>query len=767
MARSTPPALVVGTLLVLATTCQTPDEPAASTLPSDPATTDLPPEAVASPDEPKSTAQQLAAAGERYKRWIPERAFISATAVRGAPIDEDEAIALTADDHVGVTRDGGKTWSFGPHPHAHVLDVAGYAEGPYVAVGSTGYVAYSRDGASWRELPRYTTDDLTSVVTSAAGIVAIAKTGTYVRYEPDGTNGRAGKLPNRFRPSGLLIQFNGVLVASGRRGAYASGDGLTWTALESRVRLPEPNTASTRAGSCRLDKLGKRTGVVCSVAGIAHGLGDGMVTIAGHGSISTTRDAGETWEVATLSKAKVRPRDVAKGPGGLLVAVGDNGLLATSSDGGRHFVERDVAGEADLHAILVDDDVVFVVGDDGLILRSSDRGQTWQRGETPSDDDLTTIDKHKRRFTAYGKAVTLSSRDGITWQRDRSRSKRRPERKKPGKCSKLPTAGESCWYSRSSTTPHDLPSIRGLFFDGDRGLAVGEDSSLAFTADGGLTWEISRSFGMSKIRDFATRDDDVLVTDGRDIVYSRDAGTTYGVARRPARARLGTVFLAADGTGFAAGTSATLLRSRDHSTWEAIDTPAQRSTRYTAMFEVGDNLYLAGAEGGLWRSTDAGTTFDAVNLGAGLPVQAMTGEADVVLAVTTARQGGGNLMLRSDDAGRHFYFVRELSHRGSVDNLELRAGTLRYRDRLSYDYGASWMPAPESYWPGAVTLPDESGLSLARVSGRATPDRLYIVGDEPKEWLLIETPVREDAELACDRASGCWLVAANVIYRAR
>ncbi|TPV94947.1 MAG: hypothetical protein B7733_12570 [Myxococcales bacterium FL481] len=751
---------------LLAATCQhPPPEPTRSETGLDPHVEPVAP--IEADKPPRSVSQQLAAAGERYKRWIPERAFIGAAAVRGAPIADNEAIALTADGHVGVTRDGGDTWHFAPHPHARVHDVAGYPDGPYVAVGSAGYVAFSRDGANWGELPRYTTDALTSVVTSAAGIVAISKTGTFVRYTRQGTEGRAGRLPHKFRPSGLLRRFNGVLVAAGRRGAYASGDGMTWTALESRVRLPEPNTASTRAGSCRIDKLGKRTGVVCSVAGVAHGLPDGRVAIAGHGSISSTQDGGRTWQVTPLSRPTVRPRRIVGAGGDRVVAIGPHGLLATSSDGGRHFVERPAAGTADLFDALIDGETVIAVGERGLVLRSPDRGQTWTRSELPTRDSLHAIEKVDKRYLVHSRRRSWSSRDGLHWRRrPQSRSRRRaPSRL--ARCSNLPADGESCWYSRSTTTPRDLPAIRGLFFDGDRGLAVGDHSLLALTADGGSTWTIRRSFGLTKIRDFATRGPHVLVTDGRAIVYSNDAGASYTRANRPGRGRLHTLFLARDNTAFAAGASATLLRSPDRASWDRIDTPAKRSTRYTAMFEVGEHLYLAGAKGGLWRSDDAGESFHPVSLGAGRPVQAMTGEADTVLAVTSGHADGGNAMMRSDDGGQHFYFVRELSHRGEVDNLELRDGRLRYRDRWSYDQGASWFPAPRSYWPGAVALPHAPGLRLARVSGRATQDRLYIVGDAPEHWLLIETPVRENAELACDPVSGCWLVAANVIYRAR
>ncbi|MEE9386856.1 MAG: hypothetical protein V3V08_25855 [Nannocystaceae bacterium] len=710
-----------------------------------------------------ATRQRLILAGEQYKRWIPVRPFVAAATVRGAPIDDQEAIVLTTDDHVGVTQDGGKTWAFSPHRHARVRDVAGYPEGPYVAAGSSGYVAISTDGANWRDLPRYTTDELSSVVAADAGIVAISKTGAFVHYEKDGSAGVSGRLPGKFRPTGLLLQFNGVLVATGRQGAYASGDGLEWTALESRVRLPEPNTATTRAGSCRLGKVGSRTGVICAVAGVAHGLPDDLIAIPGRGSISVSRDQGKTWDVSSLSREGIRPRTVVGHANGPLVAVGREGLIATSSDDGRHWIESRVNETRDFRAARVDEDRIVVVGEGGAILSSTDRGQTWHTADVSPKSDYYAIEYHDPHYYASSRTGVISSRDAITWRTADRRH--RATRAKTRRCKRLPSEGQRCRYSRSSTTPRGLPDIRGLFFDGDRGLAVGDSSLVAYTKDGGFSWEISNGFGLSRIRAFAARGPNVLVTDGRHIVVSSDAGAVFQRATRPSGAGIRVMHIATDGTAYAAGRAATLLRSRDKLTWEKVSTSARRSTHYTAIFEVGAHLYLAGAEGSLWRSQD-GEIWSAVNLGSGPRVQAMAGEGDMVLAVTIAKKRSGNLMLRSDDEGRHFYLMRELSHAGPVDNLSLTADLLRYRDRVSYDYGASWMPSTGAYWPGAVLLPDDSGLRLARFSSTRADDRLYIVGDRPDQWLLIETPVRENAHLSCEPASGCWLVAAHAIYRA-
>ncbi len=143
----------------------------------------------------------------------------------------------------------------------------------------------------------------------------------------------------------------------------------------------------------------------------------------------------------------------------------------------------------------------------------------------------------------------------------------------------------------------------------------------------------------------------------------------------------------------------------------------------------------------------------------------MTGDGTTVMAVTMPSRKGGNLLLRSDDNGQHFYVVTEMSHAGRAYDFELSGGKLEYRDRISEDMGLSWRQRVESYWGGAVDLEDGSGKHIVNLNYGYEKDRLYIVGDERDDWLLIDSVYNEGAAFDCDKKSGCWMVAGGTVYR--
>jgi len=172
------------------------------------------------------------------------------------------------------------------------------------------------------------------------------------------------------------------------------------------------------------------------------------------------------------------------------------------------------------------------------------------------------------------------------------------------------------------------------------------------------------------------------VSTGRGVYRSLDAGRTWtwaglrgagqigGVRIHPTDPR--TVFVAAIGNAFAPNAERGVFRTRDGGmTWEkvlfvsdstgAVDVelqPGNPNVVYAAMWRAERKPWTVisgGREGGIYRSTDGGTTW--TKLGGGLPA-GLFGKANIavsaadprrVYALIEASPGGG--LYRSDDAG--------------------------------------------------------------------------------------------------------------------
>ena len=145
-------------------------------------------------------------------------------------------------------------------------------------------------------------------------------------------------------------------------------------------------------------------------------------------------------------------------------------------------------------------------------------------------------------------------------------------------------------------------------------------------------------------------------------------------------------------------------------------------------------------------------------------IQGITGEDQTVMAVTAYGRRSSNYLLRSDDGGEHFYLVGQMSTTGSAMDFELKGGRLRFRDRISSDFGRTWTRATESYF-GGTKLADGSGKRIANFGSYSGKDRLMIAGDREHDWIILDGPYHKGARFTCEEASGCWMLAGGTVYR--
>ncbi|MCC7000068.1 MAG: hypothetical protein IT370_36045 [Deltaproteobacteria bacterium] len=625
---------------------------------------------------------------QRFTAWSPLHAFLGAPVASGAIVSASEAIVFTKDNQVGVTLDGGATWGFERMTTGSVRAVAGAPGGPFVVVGAGGFYALSADGKGWTDQPRYTNDELWAVAVGKGTIAAVGKNGSFVKTSATGEEVVSGLLPDKTKAGAVSIESSGVRVYAGKK-ILESKDGQSWAAVELPPVVAGPKDLATSQGLCALGKVGKRKGVVCTVAGTAYGIGSNDILVVGKAWLGLSKNGGATWAMVPLPLKGIK---AVNGKAGGPYHVGDGKTVATSSD-----------------------------------------GKSWTAGE-----DLTVLD---------GRPVWTAM----------------------GKCESVPNEGESCAFTKAVTTSDTLPEVRGLRFVGEVGLAMGDSALVAMTADGGKSWKSASGYALGGVQGFDLKGDRIIAVGKTRVAVSLDAGKTFRPVELPPKTPvLLATRIADDGAVYLAGRAGTILLSdKGVTSWTKLDTGPKNKTDYLNLHEVGGVLYAAGARGELHRSPDAGRTWTPVATGLGEPIQRMTGEGDIVLALSSPPRFGGNKLLRSNDGGQHFFVQRELSDQGSVAEFKLDGGELRYANLASTDFGATWTKYTDWYWSGSVDIGDGSGVRITNVGSYSGKDRFYVIGTEKEDYTIIDSFFNKGGWLRCAESSGCWMVAGGQVYRPR
>ena len=630
-----------------------------------------------------------AQAATQFTTWTPLHAFLGAPVVTGAVISAKEAIVFTRDNHVGVTLDGGHSWGFERMTTGNVRAAAGAPGGPFVVVGDGGFFAVSPDGKSWNDLPRFTNDMLWAVAVGQGSVVAVGKSGSFVKTNATGGDAVAGMLPDKFKAGAVSIGKGGIVVSAGKK-SYTSSDGKTWTAAPPALTAPG-RESPTSQGLCSLGKVGKKKGAVCSVAGTAYGIGPSDTLVVGKAWLALTRAGGKSWALAPLPLKGIKT--INGKPGGPYHVGDGKGGVASTSD-----------------------------------------GNTWTVGS-----DATVLDGG-------------------------------PAFPKPGKCDdKLPAAGEACTLAHTVTSPDTLPEVRALQFQGDVGLAMGDAALIAMTQDGGATWNAASGYALGGVQGFDLQGDKAIAVGKTRAAVSTDAGKSFRPVELPPKTpALLATRIAADGTVYLAGRAGTILKADAKVTsFTRLDTGAKNRTDYVFLHEVNGTLYAAGTRGELHRSGDGGVSWTPIATGLAEPIQKMTGEGKIVLAVSSPARYGGNKLLRSNDGGEHFFVQRELSDQGAVHDFELSGGALRYDNLVSSDFGATWNHGSDWYWAGSVDVGDGSGVRISNVGSYNGKDRFYVIGPEKEDLTIVDSFYNKGGWLRCAKSSGCWMVAGGQVYRPR
>jgi photosystem II stability/assembly factor-like uncharacterized protein len=231
----------------------------------------------------------------------------------------------------------------------------------------------------------------------------------------------------------------------------------------------------------------------------------------------------------------------------------------------------------------------FVVGERGHVLSSSD-GKTWTQQTVPTRSTLTSITTADGQLWAAGHdGLILHSADGgQTW----TAQHRDPYQLQP----------------QEDPADHDpqqgSPLLDILFTDANTGIAVGANSLMLMTKDGGVTWTAKQALPKTEAPTTAP------VADAAG-VFSQDQ-LTLGAETDP---HFNAIAKAGSGALVIVGERGTFVRSRDNGeTWQKAAFPYAGSMFGVLSWE-GDHILAFGLRGNVYESDDLGDNWRKVDSG--------------------------------------------------------------------------------------------------------------------------------------------------------
>ncbi len=225
-------------------------------------------------------------------------------------------------------------------------------------------------------------------------------------------------------------------------------------------------------------------------------------------------------------------------------AVGNNGTILATQDGGKTWVKQSNSTDARLNSVhLANDQRIWVAGSGGTTLTSQDGGNIWYEQISNTTEHLKSVhyvnDQHGWAVGENG--IILAIQDGSNY-----------------------------WHKQVSNTTETLNSVH--FFNDQQGWAVGNNGTILATQDGGKYWieqnsDIAVWLSLNSVHFFSVHffnDQQGWVVGSKGIILATQDGGKYWIKQSSnTDASLNSIHFVNDQQGWVAGSEGTILTTQD------------------------------------------------------------------------------------------------------------------------------------------------------------------------------------------------------------
>jgi len=341
------------------------------------------------------------------------------------------------------------------------------------------------------------------------------------------------------------------------------------------------------------------------------------------GTILATHDGGRSW-IVQYEAITDDLRDVVCVDSLSAWIVGDNGMLLHTTDGGFHWLEQPPVTAQGLNAVHFADGLHGWLGGDGkTILRTTDGGASWKAASLPPGLNGAGINALAFPTPAEGWATGYStSSGGVLWHST--------------------NAGQD--WSLHSILP--ASGFRVVFSDPSTGYIVGGAGMFNVTTNGGATWSYQTASGYG-LNDLLVSGRELWAAgDNATILHSTNGGTSWSEEPRSMYASLNGITFAGT-TPVAVGEYGAIVRREG--TWTFQDPAEIRSVNWLAFTDRRNGI-AAGQYGLLIKTSDGGATWVTV---AGISGDSYYG-AEMTDASNAWVAGDLGILLHTSDGGSHW-----------------------------------------------------------------------------------------------------------------